>query len=331
MKKIGLDLGTNTIVSGISIDGGSASFAVQRDAFFSIVPKTDINKSSIKNSLDKRGVNYIITEEGSFLVVGQSAIEMAIERNSVAQRPMSKGVISPKEKASLPMLKLLIEGLIGKGSPGDKCVYSIPSSPIDAQFDIVYHQEIMGLYLKNMGYDVMPINEAYCIGLSELLDDSLTGITISMGSGMCNICVLYEGDQLIDFSTTKAGDYIDNAVGLALDLSPSFVQFEKENGTDLINPSTKIMEAVSVYYDAVLSYTLKSIAHELKLREKELPVFRNKVPMVFAGGLSLASGFVSRVNDLLVNIDFPMNIGEVRLAANPLYTVANGALLASQL
>jgi hypothetical protein len=330
-RHIGIDLGTNTIISGVSVDNNTPMFKVQRDAFFNVVAKTEINKISIKNSLDKRGVNYITADDGSFLIVGQDAIEMAVERNSTAQRPMSKGVISPKEKASLPMLKLLIEGLIGRGEPGDKCVYSIPSKPIDADFDIVYHDGVMKMYLKEMGYEATSINEAYAVGLSELLDDGLNGIAISCGAGQINICILHDGEQLVDFSTTKAGDYIDNAVSLALDLNPSFVQFEKESGTDLLNPSTKIMEAVSVYYDAVLSYTLKSIAYELRKREKELPLFRNKIPMVFAGGLSLASGFVSRVNDLLVNIDFPINIGEVRLATNPLYTVANGALLASQL
>lgn len=330
-KHVGIDIGTANIISGVSEDGAPPVFKAQKDAFFSIVPKTEINRNSIKTSLDKRGANYIISEDGSFVVSGQDAVEMAVERNSVAQRPMSKGVISPKEKASLPMLKLLIESLIGKGSPGDKCVYSIPSKPIDADFDIVYHDEILKLYLKEMGYIATSINEAYAVGLSELLDDGLNGISVSCGAGQINICVLYEGEQLIDFSTTKAGDYVDQAVGNALALSPSLVQMEKEAGTDLLNPTNKIMEAVSVYYGAVLSYTLKSIAYELKRREKELPLFRNKIPMVFAGGLSLATGFIEKVNEVLCNMDFPINISEVRLAKNPLYTVANGALLASQL
>ena len=330
-KNVGLDLGTNTIISASSSDGEAPTFKIQRDAFFSITPKTLINRNSIKASLDKRGSDYILTEDNTFLIVGQDALDIAVERNSVANRPMSRGVISPKEKNSLPMLKLIIEKLIGSGSIGDKCVYSIPAVPVDTNIDVTYHKEIMGLYLKNMGFDVEAINEAYAVWISELLDDDLTGIAISMGSGMCNVCVLYEGDQLIDFSTTKAGDFIDIAVGNALDLSPSIVQAEKEAGTDLLNPTTKIMEAVSVYYDSVLSYTIKSIVYELNRRGKELPTFRKEIPIVFGGGLSMATGFKEKVISVLDNIDLPIKLKEVRIANNPLCVVANGCLLASQI
>ena len=162
-KNVGLDLGTNTIISASSSDGEAPTFKIQRDAFFSITPKTLINRNSIKASLDKRGSDYILTEDNTFLIVGQDALDIAVERNSVANRPMSRGVISPKEKNSLPMLKLIIEKLIGSGSIGDKCVYSIPAVPVDTNIDVTYHKEIMGLYLKNMGFDVEAINEAYAV------------------------------------------------------------------------------------------------------------------------------------------------------------------------
>ena len=86
---------------------------------------------------------------------------------------MQKGVISPKDKASLPMLKLLIKSLIGQGRVGDKCVYSIPAEPTDGSFDVLYHKEIISMYLKKMGYITTSINEGFAIALSELLDEGL--------------------------------------------------------------------------------------------------------------------------------------------------------------
>ena len=697
----GLDIGTNMLVASMLDDKGNPLFKMQRDAFYRIVPKTDVNRNSIKLSLGKRGANYIVDEDGSFIVVGEDALEIAIERNDRAQRPMMKGVISPKEKASLPMLKLLIETLIGKGEPGDKCVYSVPAKPIDSVFDIMYHSEMMGLYLRQMGYDASPINEAFAIALSELLDEGLTGVAISClvpgtkiytnngivdietvepgdsvithkgrfkpvtdvvtkqfsgkcvkvklhgykdsteyykfvdnhelfvnrnnewvwigcnelkvgdivgepilerdysknnhtltlcervtsshkftkksirvtsdvqrlvgyflgdgsicernsgiqfdfaahesanindvtdilkknfgkdsstmkkgegcirikcyskglaswfrrncyddnaekvypwslsrinksecisllaglirsdgsvaknhvtfyntssnlallckqlfsrlgvaasitfreprssflksenrvirgkkiewyvgsgkkdtlesisyiidtincdnskfierifihdgfccsrvasiehedydglvydlkveedhsfsgpfltihncGAGMANICVVHEGDPLVEFSVTRGGDFIDQSVGNALDISPSLVQMEKEAGTDLYNPTTKIMEAVSVYYTSVISYTMQNIAYELKKREKDLPLFRDPVPVIVSGGLTLADGFVKKVNEILPGVDFPIKIGEVRRAGEPMRAVANGAFLAASI
>jgi len=330
-KRIGIDIGTNMIVAAYADENETPIFKMQRDAFYRIIPKTEVNRNSIRISLDKRGASYIVDTDGSFIIVGEDALEIAIERNDKAQRPMQRGVISPKEKASLPMLKLIIENLIGLGSEGDVCIYSVPGKPIDASFDISYHTEMMGLYLKQMGYNAQPINEAFAIALSELLDDGLTGVCISYGAGMTNVVVVHEGDPLVEFSVTRAGDFIDFSVGNALDVSPSLVQMEKEAGTDLFNPTSKIMEAVSVYYTSVINYTLQNIAYELKQREKTLPIFRNQVPIVVSGGLTLAEGFVKKVEESLLNVELPFRISSVRRAAEPMKAVAHGCLLAASI
>lgn len=330
-KQVGLDIGTNSIIAGISEGDSDPVFRNQRDCFYKIKPKTEVNKSSIKMSLDKRGANYLIDDDGSFVVVGQDGLDIAIERNDVAQRPMMKGVISPKEKASLPMLKLIIKELIGEGKEGDHCIYSIPAEPIDGSFDILYHKEILGMYIRQMGYTANSINEAFAIALSELLNEGLSGICLSYGAGMTNVAVIHEGDPLIEFSILRAGDYIDNSVGHALDVSPSLVQVEKEAGIDLYMPTTKIMEASSVYYNSVIRYTMKLIAYELKKREKNLPKFNNPITMVIAGGLSLAKGFIRRAEDAVKEVKLPMEVAHIRRAEDPLRSVANGALLAAMM
>jgi len=329
-KGIGLDVGTNMLVAA-TVDGeGQPIVRMQRDAFYRIVPKSEVNRNGIRMSLEKRGANFII-DGPDFIIVGEDALEMAIERNDVAQRPLKRGVISPKEKHSLPMLKLIIEELIGRGEEGDKIVYSVPAKPIDSAFDIVYHKEMLEYYLGQMGYQALALNEAYAIGLSELLDEGVTGVCISYGAGMTNISVIHEGDNLVEFSVTRAGDFIDESVGRALDISPSLVQMEKEAGVDLLNPSDKIMEAVAVYYNAVITYTLQNIAYELNRRKKELPMFRKPVPIIVSGGLSLAKGFENRVEQIINNVKFPLKVGKVVRAKEPMRAVAQGCFLASQM
>lgn len=331
MGNKGLDIGTNMLVSAAMGDDGVPTFKMERDAYYKLVPKSEVNKNSIRMSLEKRGSNFIV-DGHDFIVVGNDALEIAIERNDVAKRPMQKGIISPRDKDSMPMLKLMLETLLGKAKKGDKVIYSVPAKPIDSQFDIVYHTEIMGMFLQELGYSAFPINESFAIALSELLDDGLTGICLSYGAGMTNVCILHQGDPLVEFSVTRSGDYIDQSVGSALDISPSLVQMEKEAGIDLNKTDgNKIIEAVRVYYTSVIRYTLENIAYELKKREKELPIFREAVPIVVSGGLTLAEGFTDKVSMVLKTLDLPMKISRVIRAENPMTAVANGALLAAQL
>lgn len=331
MSNKGLDIGTNMLVAAYMGDDDTIKYKMQRDAFYKIVPKSQVNERSIRISLEKRGANFIIDGEGNFVVVGEDALEIAIERNDVAKRPLRKGVLSPREKDSLPMLKLLIESLVGRGEEGDKVVYSVPARPVDGVFDIVYHTEMMKTYLGEMGFESQPINEAFAISLSELLDDGLTGLCLSYGAGMTNVAVIHQGDPLVEFSLTRAGDYIDQSVGNALDVSPSLIQLEKEAGVDLFNPKDKIGEAISVYYNTLINYTLKNISFELDKRKKDLPIFRESVPVVVSGGLSLAEGFIKKFKICLDQLSFPIAISEVRRASDPMRAVATGALLGSQL
>lgn len=326
----GVDVGTNMLVCGSLDKDGNPVFKMERDAFYRIVPKSDVNRQAIKNSLEKRGSNFI-EEDNDFIVVGEDALHIAMERNDTSSRPMSKGVISPKEKSSLPMLKLLISSLIGKGSGNETLVYSVPAKPVDGEFDIVYHTEILNMFMREKGFIGQPINEAFAIALSELLDDALTGVTLSFGAGMCNIAVIHQGDPLVEFSVTRSGDFIDHSVGVALDMSPSLVQLEKEAGIDLYNPKDKISEAISVYYSSVINYVLQNISYELKKQEKKLPIFREPVPIIVSGGLTLADGFTKMFEDRLAGISLPMRISEVRRATSPMTCVAAGCLIASQL
>jgi hypothetical protein len=327
IRGVGLDIGTNMLVSAMMSEEGQPVYKRQRDAFFKITPQSDVNRKSIQLSLEGRKANFIIDGK-DFIVVGEDALHMANERNLEARRPMKRGVLSPKEKTSLPMIKLIIKSLIGQGVDNDKLIFSIPAEPIDGQFDIFYHTEMMKAYLKEMGFSAEPLNEGFAIAFSELLDDNLTGMCLSFGAGMVNTVVCYEGDPIIQFSLTKGGDWIDDAVGKALDLNASLVQIEKEESKlDLLNPSGQIQEAIVVYYNVLMNYALDNIVYELK--RSKLPSFREPIPIVLSGGLALADNFVERFKTEAVTKKFPFEIKDIRRAKDPMTCVAHGCLMAA--
>ena len=327
IKGVGLDIGTNMLVSAMMNEEGQPVYKRQRDAFFKISPKSEVNSKSIQMSLEGRKANFIIDGK-DFIVVGEDALRMATERNLEARRPMSRGVLSPKEKSSLPMIKLIIKSLVGQGAGDDKLIFSIPAEPIDGDFDIFYHTEMMKAYLKEMGFSAEPLNEGFAIAFSELLDDNLTGMCLSFGAGMVNSVVVYEGDPVIQFSLTKGGDWIDSSVGKALDLNASLVQIEKEEAAiDLLNPKGQIQEAIVVYYNVLINYALNNIVYELK--RANLPSFREPIPIVLSGGLSLVGNFVEKFKAGSDIKKFPFEIKEIRRAKDPMACVAHGCLMAA--
>ena len=330
---VGLDVGTSFLVTGKFGNDGKVNFTTFRDCFLELEPKTSINKKFIQKGLDDRKAPYV-EKDGKFYVLGEQAFLMANERHVNTRRPMHRGVLSPKEKEAMPILREIIKRLVGEPRvENERLVFSVPGKPIDAEFDQLFHQDVLRSFISSLGYDAHPMNEAEALGYSELLEEGLTGITISCGAGMMNVAVLSAGDPVVTFSTAKSGDWVDKQAAIATNLTHSIVQQEKEGAElDLMSPdpNNQVHQAITIYYGNLIVYTLEQIAYDLA-RSPSLPKFKDPVPLIVAGGTSLPKGFVQKFEQALNAVDMPVNIREVRQASDPLHAVANGLTLAASM
>ena len=171
---VGMDIGTMTCISAVMKDEG-ISYKVQRDAFFDIE-----NNMMSKSMLTKLKANFIESEDKKHLyVVGDEALEMANFFNREIRRPLSQGVISTREKEALAMIKIILHGVIGDPiQQNEVCHFSVPATPVDADYNIVYHQNILKSFVTSFGYKAVPMNEATAIGWSELENDNYTGMQV---------------------------------------------------------------------------------------------------------------------------------------------------------
>jgi len=326
---VGLDIGTCFIV-GCRQEGDSLVYKLQRDGFFTIEAETPMNARFIEQGLVKSGANFF-RKESKFFVIGEEALEKALERRAVLQRPLHQGVINSREPEALEMIKHIIGGVLGEPqTPGEKCVYSVPEKPIDQEFDVVYHENILNAILSGLGYTGEPINEAEAVAYAELMDDGLTGLSISFGAGMCNFAVMSSGKSDIRFSVAKGGDWIDEKVALSLGLTPTLVQAEKEQNLNILSPSGKVQEALSIYYKHFVRVVVREASNRL-LGFTALPTFSSPIPVAISGGTSMPEGFVEEVKAAFVESGFPIPISEVRRSASPLEAVAKGCYLAASL
>lgn len=214
-------------------------------------------------------------------------------------------------------------------------MFCVPAQPVDQEdddFDVGYHEDVIKSVLSEVGYEARAINEAEALCYAELENEEYTGIAVSAGSGMHNICVMLNGEPTVLFSTTKSGDWIDRMSSVATGEQETVVQAEKENGDfeigkENINP---ILSAVSSYYERLIDYTTKQLSESLR-NHKSLPKFKTPLTIVVAGGTSLAKGYVQTFERKLQENNFPLPIKVVKHAADPLHSVSKGCLIAANI
>lgn len=328
----GLDVGTSFIVMS-SQDGDDINFVEFRDAFYVIKPSTPVANKMIEKGLN--GKVFIKDSDGSFVILGKDAIEKAVERNETARRPMYRGVVSVKEKDAKRILAYILKEVVGEASePGEQLVFCVPAQPVDQEdedFDVGYHEDVVKNILSEVGYEARAINEAEALCYAELEDTDYTGIGVSCGAGMTNVCVMLNGEPTVVFSTTKSGDWVDRMSAVASGEPDSVVQVEKESGEFTVGEpnDNPVLSAVSSYYERLIEYTAKQLSVALD-GHKALPKFKHPIKIVVAGGTSKAKGYVEKLHEKLIKSNFPLDIEVVKHSSDPLRAVSKGCLIAAQ-
>jgi len=319
----GLDVGTANLVCAEENDDGEITIRAQRNAFIDV--KAD---AYAKKMLTDMNVQYVV-HGGNMCILGESAFEMANILNKNTRRPMRNGVISNNEVDALPMIKLIVEHVVGKPKVENEVVYfSVPGDPIDADMNIIYHKGIFEGVLRKLGYMPKAMQEGHSVVFSELADQDFTGIGISCGGGMFNVSVSYRAMPALTFSTTRGGDWIDQNVAQVCGIKQSKATLVKERGVDMTNPKDREEEAVVIYYRNLINYTLTNIKHRFETGEG-MPNFPDPIDIVCAGGTSLIGGFAEVFQDEFDNIDFPIEVKSIRRAEDPLNSIAKGCLVAA--
>jgi hypothetical protein len=320
----GLDLGTSRIVLA-TLEGEDVDFNPQLNAFVDL-PYSKMTELML---VRERILHHV---EGSHIYVyGNRSDEFAKFLDSDARRPMCGGLLNPTEPKNVLMIELLLEQLCGKASGDEKLCLSVPSAPLDRASDLIFHQRSVQAICERLGYRAKTINEGLAVVYSELKDANFTGIGMSFGGGMCNICVAYLGLPVLTLATSRAGDYIDQSSASVTGETPTTVRLYKENGFILDSDAVgSIDRALSVYYLDVIESAVTGLENAMA-ESKKLPSFPRPIPVVCAGGTTMVRNFLPRLKASFEGADLPIRISDVYLAKDPLNTTARGALVGALL
>ena len=318
---VGLDIGTTHIVMAQN-EKNYINSVKQLNAFFT-VPKSKFAQSI----LTKNEVLFYEQNE-LFYIFGYSADNFANMFTTNTRRSIKEGILSADEKEGLTVIQAIIQSLIQKPKQfGETICFAVPGEPLHGTGSVVYHEAMIKQFLGGMGYSPMCINEGMAIVISELSDSDYTGIGISIGGGMCNICLSYLSYPVITYSLQMAGDYIDSMSGMSVGEPATKIKSIKENELDLSKtPKDRIVTALHIFYDDIINKLIESLLRVLSSTD-QMPMISSPVPIVLSGGSAMPNGFKEKFDKALKNYSLPIEISSVRLAKDPLNTTSKGALI----
>ena len=319
----GLDVGTMNIISSRP-EGDGTTFVQQRNSF------VEIEYSDMAEQMLSRSEVLHIRKDDKVYVVGDDALNFANIFNKETRRPMEQGILSSEEASAIPMIKLITEQVAGTPEkPGEKIFFSSPADPIDSDLPTLYHQKTLESMLSDTGFDPEPINEGMAVIYSELADNNFSGLGVSFGAGMTNICLAYYAVPVMKFSIARGGDWIDRQAAQATGTPVDKVTSIKEDDftLDFTTDVGGVEGALSIYYENLLDYVIEMISQEVDEEDVEEGL---DVPVVVTGGTSSPEGFEELFAQHLEDVDIPFSISDVQSVDDPLYSVARGALVAAR-
>lgn len=328
----GFDCGTYNLVSCHRDKGGDFVYKREVNAFLEL----PLDNRFVFNMM-KRAEVPLIERDNVAYALGEAAVNMTYTMSALElKRPMIHGCVNPKEKDAFQIMSIMIHSLIdGVKKDGDLLYYCVPANAINQETDADYHQRILDAIFKaykdETGYRVEahPINEALALVYAELGKKAYTGIAMSFGGGMINVCYAMYGNPVFSFAIVNSGDWIDKQAAKATGESISFINKEKTKIDLIKQPNTLVERAIHTQYRLMIEHTVsglkKGFSDVTKTVRTDAPV-----DVVIAGGTSSPNGFANLFREVIEQTTLPIKIGDIIKPDDPLYSVARGCLIAAE-
>ena len=328
----GFDCGTYNLVFCRRDDQGNFVYKREVNAFLEI----PLENRFTFNMMHAAKVPLIERDKVAY-ACGEAACNMAYTMSQLElKRPMIHGCVNPKEKDAFQIMSIMMHSLINEVKKDNEVLYyCVPANAINQDTDADYHQRILDAifkaYKNETGFkvDAHPINEALALIYAELGKKAYTGIGISFGAGMVNICFAMYGNPVFSFSIVNSGDWIDKQAAKATGENISFINKEKTKVDLTKAPTTLVERAIHTQYRLMIEHTVtgikKGFADLTKTVRTDEPV-----DVVIAGGTSSPVGFKTIFQETIQQVELPIKIGEIIKPHDPLFSVARGCLIAAE-
>jgi len=337
-NKIGLDLGTKTIVCATRGEDGKPKFRQEINGFYAF-PNHD---SFTKNMLTQQKIPFIV-RDNRIIALGSRAEKFAYAINSTLRRPMAEGTISHEEEA-ITIMASIVQAIIGKQQNDTILYYCIPADALNKKTNIQFHNKVAKLIFDYRRSDAdlesHPINEARAIAIAS---GEPVAIAISFGAGMVNVCYTMFGVSIFEFSLVGSGDWIDIESAKQFGFDPDNRRkssqetptsiCKRKHEIDLtrsLKEVDRVDQAIMMNYQILIENVIDGIINGFEDNIDRARI-EQPVPIIVAGGTSSPTGFKEYFTNILESKKLPFEVSEVKMSDKPLYAVAEGCLMAAEM
>jgi actin-like ATPase involved in cell morphogenesis len=331
---IGFDCGTYNLVC--CRRGEDKAFVHKREVNAFI--EMPLENRFVFNMMKQAGVPLVERQDaGVAYALGEAAVNMAYTMNQIElKRPMKDGCLNPREKHAQQIMSILMYGLLDElKDKNETLYYSVPANAVNEETDADYHAKVLEAMFKGFKdeagntVNAHPINEALALVYAELQSKAYTGIGISFGAGMVNLCFAIFGAPVFEFSIVNSGDWIDRMASKATGESIAFINKEKTKLDLTANSDSMVQRAIKSQYEIMSQKTVTEIKKGI---EKAGKAARTDQPIdiVIAGGTASPKGFETLFEKELKAAHLPIQLGKVIRPSDPLFSVARGCLIAAE-
>jgi len=342
----GLDVGTSRLVA-MWREGDNPN-PVKNDFRDCYLELADEDMEFIKS----QGKMKLACINDRYFALGEDALVIANLLKQTVKRPMAKGILNPVDDDAYDILEELIGKILGEPRyPGEVCVASIPADSSDGEISTIIHKSAVKQIIQKLGYTFKPINEGFAtllaLGPTAEKDGEtipFTGIALSFGGGMCNLCLAYRSKEIKTLSTAESGDWVDENVARGfVNVKPNQVTKFKEDYFKFGKVYTdaeieafgyktperkkyfkKMMMTLEQIYENLIENTINNFTTLLAGEDIDVPL-----EIVISGGTSSPEGFEKKFEEVLREMEdeFPIQISNVRKSNDTLVSTATGALV----
>lgn len=331
---IGFDCGTYNLVCCKRDEKNNFVYKREVNAFIEL----PLNDRYVFNMMKNSGVPLIEWKEANIAyALGEAAVNIAYSMNQVElKRPMHAGTLNPKEKNAQQIMSIMVHSLLDKlNKPNETLYYSVPANAVNEETDADYHSLVLKAMFDGFEDDSHykvnpnPINEGLALVYAELEKKQRTGIGISFGAGMVNLCFSIFGAPVFTFALVNSGDWIDKKAAQATGESPTFINREKEKVNLMETSDIMVQRAIKAQYELMIQKTVTGIKKGIEDAGNKARATQ-AIDVVIAGGTSSPQGFDALFAETIKKAHLPVELGEIIRPSDPLFSVARGCLLAAE-
>ena len=315
---------------------GTRVIGRQCPAIYIAVPPADAEK----RLLERAQIPYA-TCDGNTIVFGQHAAELAPLLHVPRLPVLPEGRLPVDDPLGRQLAAAIADSLLPDAAhPGELCAIALPAGALAGERSAEW--QFFSRIARLRGYTPVCVPACVALGLAEFGQTGFTGITVIIDSAATSVALLHQGSIVAEAVLPRGGDWIDEHLArkterMVWDMDGnSYIdvdavsRWKADAAPQLQAPQSDDVQLLAYIYEQLFQDALRAFSDSCR-QAPLIKTLRQRFPVVCCGEPALLSGVAQLLGAQIGRSDLPFTISGIRVAEDPVFTIARGALISAEL